>query len=87
MANHRDAEKRTRQNEVRRERNRNRKSTMRTAIKRVRTALDAGETETAQAELPKALKTIDKTAQKGAIHRNTAARTKSRLTRAVQSAS
>ena len=86
MANIKSAEKRNRQNTVRRERNRAARSTMRTAVKNVRKSVEAGEVEAAKALLPDAVKTIDVTAQKGVIHRNTAARYKSRLVSAVQGA-
>ena len=56
------------------------RSALRTAIKKVRTAPDP---EAARKALSTALPLIDKTAQKGVIHPNTAARHKSRLTRLV----
>ncbi len=83
MANIKSAEKRMRQNLKRHERNRKYRSRMRTAIKRLRTAIDSGNLETAQELLPETLRVIDVTAQKNVIHDNTAARNKSRLTRAV----
>jgi small subunit ribosomal protein S20 len=83
MANIKSAEKRILQNERQRERNRTFRSRMRTAIKRLRTAVDSGDTGQAQELLPRTLRVIDETSQKGIIHRNTAARYKSRLTRAV----
>ena len=86
MANIKSAIKRNRQNEIRRERNRAAQSTMRTAVKNVRTSLEKGEVDEAKAQLPAAVESIDVTARKGVIHRNTAARTKSRLVRAVQAA-
>ena len=63
-------------------RNRSALSLMRTTIKAVRQAQDQ---ESAQAALARAVSTIDKTAKKGIVHRNTAARYKSRLTRRVAS--
>ena len=86
MANHKQAEKRNRQRLKRRERNIARLSTLRTYMKRVRNALAAGEVETAKEALPQALTAISKAASKGVIHRNTAARYTSRLTRAVHRA-
>ena len=83
MANTKSAEKRHRQNEQRRERNRSKRSTMRTAVKKLRAAVAAGDAAAAKELLPATLKTIDKTAQKGVIHDNAAARYKSRLTKAV----
>jgi small subunit ribosomal protein S20 len=83
MANTKSAEKRILQNERRRQRNRSHRSRLRTAIKRLRVAVDAGEAEKARELLPEAIRVIDKTAQKGVIHDNTAARYKSRLSQAV----
>ena len=87
MANNKSAEKRTRQALVRRERNRSRLSKLRTEIKKVRAAVEEGRTDDAKGLLPATLGLIDRTAQKGAIHRSAAARRKSRLTRLVASAS
>lgn len=83
MANHKSAEKRNRQRLKRRERNIVRLSTLRTYMKRVRKALAAGELETAKETLPMAITAITKAASKGVIHRKTASRYTSRLTRAV----
>lgn len=83
MANIKSAEKRILQNERQRQRNRTFRTRMRTAVKRLRTALESGDADQAKELLPGTLKVIDETAQKGVIHRNTAARQKSRLTRAV----
>ena len=58
-------------------------SAMRTHIKRVRNALDGSDNDAAKAGLPVAVRAIDRAASKGVIHRNTAARYISRLTRAV----
>ncbi len=84
MANSKQAEKRIRQNERDRERNRAARSRMRTVVKNLRLAISNEDAETAQKLLAPTLKTIDSTAQKSVIHRNAAARYKSRLTRAVQ---
>lgn len=86
MANTKSALKRIRQTETQRDRNRARKSQMRTEIKKLRQTIAAGDGEAARALLPRTLEVIDKAAQKNAIHRNVAARTKSRLTRAVDQA-
>lgn len=56
---------------------------MRGAIRDVRLAVTEGDQAKAQELLPDTLKLVDSTAQKKVIHRNAAARTKSRLTRAV----
>lgn len=84
MANSKSAEKRHRQNIKRRERNRHHRSRMRTAIRRLRGHIAAGEAESAQALLGETLSLIDATVIKGVLHRNAAARYKSRLTRAVR---
>lgn len=83
MANNKSAEKRDQQSLKRRDRNRSARSRMRSAIKNLRTAVTAEDAKTAQELLPGTLSLIDATAQKKIIHRNTAARYKSRLTRAV----
>ncbi len=83
MANNPSAEKRDRQAGERRQRNRAHRSRMRTAVKNLRQTIDAGDAAAARKQLPEALQLIDATAQKGAIHKNAAARTKSRLERAV----
>lgn len=87
MPSHKSALKRLRQNEKRRLRNRHWKSTMRTAIKKVRMAVEAKEVEQAQALLRDATSTIAHVASKGVIHKNTASRKISRLTRLVNSLS
>ena len=56
---------------------------MRSAIKELRSAVASGETQKAQEMLPQTLGVVDSMATKGIIHRNAAARTKSRLTLAV----
>jgi small subunit ribosomal protein S20 len=83
MANNPSAIKRNRQAVGRRLRNRSQRSRMRTAIKTLRQAIDSGDARTARELLPEALRLVDSTAQKGAIHHNAAARTKSRLVLAV----
>ena len=80
MPNHKSAEKRVRQNEKRRNINRGHKTKVRTYIKKVRTALSAGEKQQLDAILPEAISVIDKSVQKGVLHANAAARYKSRLT-------
>ena len=83
MANTKSAEKRNRQNIKARERNRAHRSTLRTAIKKLRTAVASGDAARAQEILPEKLSVIDKTAQKRVIHANTASRYKSRLAQKV----
>jgi len=83
MANHKSAVKRVRQNEKRNEINRSNRSKLRTQIKKLRTAL-AGTDKTQSTELLNpTVSLIDKAVNKGLIHRNTAARHKSRLTKHV----
>ena len=86
MPNHKSAEKRMRQNEKRRVINRNNRGRLRTGIKRLRAALDAGDRAAVQELLPQTVSLIDKAVQKGALHRNAAARYKSRLTVRVNEA-
>ena len=80
MPNHKSAEKRQRQNEKRRVINRNNRGRVRTGIKKLRAALDGGEAGDVQNLLPVTVSLIDKAVQKGVLHRNAAARYKSRLT-------
>ena len=83
MANSKQAEKRHRQSLVRNARNRSHLNRMRTAIKKLRATVEAADTQAAQELLTPTLRVIDMTAQHGVIHNNTAARYKSRLSRAV----
>lgn len=83
MANHPQAEKRARQNDKRRERNREHKTAMRTAIRKLRKAIETGDKPEASKLLNAAISRISRTASRGAIHANKAARTVSRLTRAL----
>jgi small subunit ribosomal protein S20 len=85
MANTKSAEKRIRQSEQNRLRNRAQRSRLRTAIKKLRTAVASGDAASAQQLLPETLSIIDKTAQKGVIHDNAADRYKSRLAHQVAS--
>ena len=84
MANSAQAEKRARQAEAQRAHNMSLRSTLRTAIKKVRKAVAAGDKGAAQAVFKSATSTIDRIADKKIIHKNTAARTKSRLSAAVK---
>jgi small subunit ribosomal protein S20 len=84
MPNHKSSEKRVRQNEKRRQINRSNRTRLRTSIKNLRAELDGG----SPAEMLAAtISTIDKAVQKGVLHRNAAARHKSRLTMHVNEAS
>ena len=84
MANIDSAKKRARQSEVRRNHNASLRSRMRTAVKRVRKAIADGDKEAAQRELRSAASMLDSTAGKGIVHKNMAARNKSRLAHAVK---
>ena len=87
MPNHKSAEKRVRQSEKRRTINRGHKTKVRTYIKKLRAALDSGKSDEVQKVLPDAMSVIDQSVQKGVLHKNAAARYKSRLTvRANQAA-
>ena len=79
MANSPQARKRARQAVRRRAHNASLRSRMRTSVKRVVRALDAGDAEAAGAALKEAGPELDKAAAKGLIHKNKAARHKSRL--------
>jgi small subunit ribosomal protein S20 len=79
VANSLQAKKRARQAEVHRQRNAGQRSAMRTSVKMVATAIESADYETAQAAFVKAVPSIDSAANKGLIHKNKAARTKSRL--------
>lgn len=85
MANIKSAEKRMRQAAKQRTRNRAHRSNMKSAVKKLRAAVDSGDAAAARELLGATLGIVDATAQKGVIHANTAARTKSRLQRAVNS--
>ena len=88
MANSAQARKRARQAENRRRRNAGQRSALRTHIKNVVKAVAAGDADAAQSAYRKAVPVIDKSVGKGLIHKNKAARHKSRLgqhVRALQS--
>ena len=87
MPNHKSAEKRMRQNEKRRLINRSNRSSLRTSIKKLRAALAGGDANELPTLLPETISKIDKAVQKGILHRNAAARYKSRLTARVNQAS
>lgn len=79
MANTAQARKRARQAEVRRQRNASARSRMRTTVKKTQGAVAAGNKEEAEATFKAAMPVIDAAVSKGLLHRNTAARRKSRL--------
>ncbi|MDY6853104.1 MAG: 30S ribosomal protein S20 [Thermodesulfobacteriota bacterium] len=85
MANHKSAIKQNRQNEKRRKRNVMIKTYLKTMNKRVRKAAEIKDTQSANEALKKAISAFDKAASKGVIHKKTASRKISRLTKEVNS--
>jgi small subunit ribosomal protein S20 len=79
MANHYSALKRARQTERKTAVNRNNKSRLRTAVRRFREALASGDKNNAATVYRETVSALDKSVQKGVIHKNTASRYKSRL--------
>lgn len=79
MANTKSAIKRIRSSERRRKINQVHRSKARTYIKRTRSLIAAGQLEDAEVAAKQAVSALDKAAQKGVIHKNNAARRKSRL--------
>lgn len=84
MANTAQAKKRVRQAERSRLRNVGQRSTMRTVIKQVQNAITGNDKAGATSKLKDALSALDKACSKGLIHKNKAARDKSRLNSAVR---
>jgi small subunit ribosomal protein S20 len=84
LANTAQSRKRARQAEKRRQHNASYRSTFRTFVKKVLAAVQAGEKDQAQKAYSDAVSVIDKTANKGLIHKNKAARYKSRLNARVR---
>ena len=85
MANHKSALKRARQNENNRTRNKSTKSRVRSVIKDIRSAAMQQSDQDLTAQLNHAKSVIDKAARKGCLHRNTAARKISRITKLMNS--
>ena len=83
MANHPSAEKRNRQRVVRTERNRGASSALRTALKKARAAVSSGDAGKAKGSVATAEKALARAASKGVIHPRTAARTTSRIAKAL----
>ena len=83
MANHKSAEKRNRQAQIRRLRNRVNRSKMKNVVRSLNEAIDSGSVEEAKEALQVAVPVIAKTASKGTIHKKNASRKISRLTRRV----
>jgi small subunit ribosomal protein S20 len=83
LANHKSAEKRARQNIKRRIRNKSVKTRLKHRTKDVRLAVGESSKEAAQSKLVNAQSAIDNAAKKGVIHKKTAARKISRLSKLV----
>lgn len=83
MANHKSALKRNKQTAVRTARNTHIRSTMRNYVKQVRAAVANGDKDEASTALAKAVPYIDKASTKGVIHKSTASRKISRLSKLV----
>jgi len=79
LANIKSAIKRNKQNEKRRVHNRVFRGTARTFVQKARLAMDGGEKESSVEAVKLAVSALDKAAEKGIIHKNNAARRKSRL--------
>ncbi|MBW1748164.1 MAG: 30S ribosomal protein S20 [Deltaproteobacteria bacterium] len=87
MANHKSALKRARQNEVRRIRNKSTKTRIKNIVKDVRLDVSEKSKESALTKLDTAKSIIDKAAKKGVIHKKTASRKISRLSKNVNAIS
>ena len=83
MANIKSQIKRIKTNEKRRLRNKAVKTEVRTLVRKVREAAEAGETQAAEEALKVASRKLDKAVSKGVIHRNQAANRKSKLAKLV----
>ncbi len=84
MANIASARKAARQSEKRRQHNASLRSELRTAIRRVRKAIEAGDKAVARTVFQQSTKVLDSIADKKIIHKNAAARYKSRLSAAIK---
>lgn len=85
MANIKSAIKRNKQNEKRRIRNRVFRGRARTYVAKTRAAIETGDQQQALAVFKLAISALDKAAEKGVLHRNNAARRKSRLAKRLAS--
>lgn len=86
MANIKSSKKDIKRSQKQRLINQSVKSGLKTHVKKVRTAASAGDAEAVKAALVGAVKSLDKAAQRGIIHKNQAARRKSRIARAANQA-
>ena len=84
MANHKSAKKRIRRNLARAEINKSRMSRIRTFIKKVESAISAGDIDNARVALRQAQPQIMRGVSKGVLHKNTASRKMSRLAAGVK---
>jgi len=84
MANSAQARKRARQAADTNKRNSSQRSTLRTAVKQVRKAIEAGDKAAAAKQLQSSQAVIDRIADKKIVHKNLASRTKSRLAHAIK---
>ena len=87
MANIKSQKKRNLQNEKARVRNKDVRTSLKTDAKKVHAAAGDGQADAAEQALRHATRQLDKAASKGVVHKRTAARRKSRLSRAVAAAS
>jgi small subunit ribosomal protein S20 len=87
LANHKSALKRARQNEVRRIRNKSTKTRIKNIVKDVRIAVSEKSEKSALAKLDTAKSIIDNAAKKGVIHKKSASRKISRLSKIVNAIS
>lgn len=83
MASHKSAIKAHRQDVKRRLRNRAHRTRLRSQVKKLRAALGSGDAAGARGLLQATLSLVDRSVKHGVLHRNAAARTKSRLSRAL----
>jgi small subunit ribosomal protein S20 len=86
LANIKSQIKRNRQNEKRRQRNRVFRGAARTAVKQAQAVIVEGVADNSKAAVAAAISALDKAAEKGVIHKNNAARRKSRLMKALATA-
>lgn len=84
MPNIKSAAKRARQNITREKRNRRIKSMLKNSIRRFEESLQSGDMEEARVKLNVAVRQIDIAASRGVVHKNNAARKKSRLNRMIK---
>ncbi len=79
------AKKRLIQNKVRQGRNKSKKSSFRTEIRKLLEAIEQGNIEISESQIRLVCKKLDQAAAKNVLHRNAAARTKSRLSKKIKS--